>query len=168
METFLRLLQGGDLRSLARTNEVVALVKDQRDADKLFGLLHHPDRKVVMRAADALEKITATDNTYLLSHAVEIKGLLFEARDKELKWHLSLLVSRLPLTEAELQKIWAQLCAWLEDKKESRIVRVNALQALYNLSQQDAALRSRLQAIATAVKQDHIQSLEARMRKLGL
>lgn len=55
---FEEILKGGDLRSIGKTNEVVGMVNNQKSFDELYQLLFHPDRKIVMRAADAIEKIT--------------------------------------------------------------------------------------------------------------
>lgn len=38
-------LQGGDLRSIGKANEIVSMVKDQNDFDELFSGLYHSDRK---------------------------------------------------------------------------------------------------------------------------
>ncbi|RQP18386.1 MAG: hypothetical protein EAS52_05655 [Parapedobacter sp.] len=58
MSRFKDILQGGDLRSIGKANQVVAQVGDQSTFDELFKELYNTDRKVVMRAADSIEKIT--------------------------------------------------------------------------------------------------------------
>jgi len=68
----------------------------QHDFDELFKLLFHADRLIVMRAADMIEKITVRDSLYLTSHKIEIFDLCEIAQNKELKWHLALLLPRLP------------------------------------------------------------------------
>lgn len=53
-----KILAGGDLRSIGKSNSVAGKIKTQNDFDKLFECLFHKDRHVVMWAADAIEKIT--------------------------------------------------------------------------------------------------------------
>jgi hypothetical protein len=123
MKNFENTLKGGDLRSIGKANDIVKEVNNKNDFDSLFTGLFHEDRKVVMRAADAIEKITITNPEYLADHKKEILGLLQTAKHIELKWHLALLISRLALTEAELGEIWQILtcspcrCYHLQAKK---------------------------------------------------
>ena len=51
-----------------------------------------------MRAADAAEKITVTRPELLKPHKLELLGLLDEAEQIELRWHLALMAPRLALT----------------------------------------------------------------------
>src|SRR5690606_6501075 len=108
----------------------------QNEFDELFAGLYHPDRKVVMRTADAIEKITLDKLSFLQKHKKELLNLCHPAQNIELKWHLALLVSRLRLTKKELSGVWAMLTEWATDNNESKIVRVNAIQGLFNLLQQ--------------------------------
>jgi hypothetical protein len=55
------------------------------------------------------------------------------AHDKEFKWHLAQLVVLHELAHDELGEVWKILSHWAMDKKESKIVRVNSLQGLYEL-----------------------------------
>jgi len=68
MKSYYDKLKGGDLRSIGQTNEVVNEVKNQLDFDILFEGLYHQDRKIRMRTADAIEKITVLTPTFLASH----------------------------------------------------------------------------------------------------
>lgn len=53
-----KYLQGGDLRSIADVDQLIPLIKTQKTFDELFSCLESEDRLIVMRAADAIEKIT--------------------------------------------------------------------------------------------------------------
>ncbi len=161
-----RMLQGGNLRSIGQSNGVIALVKNQAEFDELFRVLFHPDRKIVMRAADAVEKITRNHPGYLQPHKKELLNLCGKAEDKELKWHLALVVSRLQLTRAELGRLWHLLAGWAMHKKESRIVRTNAIQALHQLLQQDRTLEQDFETMVSEAERENIPSLNARIRKL--
>jgi len=159
-------LSGGDLRSIGKVNAVIRHVQSQSQFDKLFNGLFHQDRLIVMRAADAVEKITLKEHRYLMPHKKSLLELLDTARDKELKWHLALLVSRLKLTKRELGKAWAILTGWALDAGESRIVRVNSVQGLFDLLKQSPRLKSDLELTLVQLEKEEIPSLKARIRKL--
>jgi hypothetical protein len=166
MSNFQDILKGGDLRSIGKANEIVAIVRTQNDFDELFNGLNHSDRKVVMRTADAIEKITLKKPDYLQQHKREIMSLCEFAIDIELKWHLALLVSRLSLTKEEFKNAWAILTQWATNTNESKIVRVNAIQGLFNLSQQNHELSQDFNATLAEIGKEKIPSINARIRKL--
>src|SRR5690625_1307807 len=137
---WIKYLQGGDIRSLARVDELVPLVKTQSDFDEVFQFLYSADELIVMRATDAVDKITASKPSFLASYKTDIIDLLHTAKDKRCKWHLALIVSRLDLSMEELGKVWMLLTSMVKNKKESRIVRVNAIQSLYDLAEKHQEL----------------------------
>ena len=51
-------LPGGDLKSVGNSDSVVSEIQNQHSFESLLKLLYQSDRLVVMRAADAIEKIT--------------------------------------------------------------------------------------------------------------
>ncbi|TAK39564.1 MAG: hypothetical protein EPO28_10695 [Saprospiraceae bacterium] len=126
-------LQGGGLRSTGEVEQLLPLIKTQQDFDELFRFMFSEERLVAMRAADAVEKIALRQPDFLQKHKAEVLHLLPQARHIEFKWHLALLVSRLPLAEKESQAVWAVLKGWAMDASESKIVRVNSLQAMSEL-----------------------------------
>lgn len=166
MNKFQEILKGGDLRSIGKANEIVTMVNTQNDFDELFIGLNHSDRKVVMRTADAIEKITLDKSDYLQKHKTELLNLCKIAKDIELKWHLVLLVSRLSLTKEELGNTWDLLTKWATDKKESKIVRVNSIQGLFNLFQQNHELSQDFNLTLSEIEKEKIPSLNARIKKL--
>lgn len=161
-----KILKGGDLRSIGESNKVVSLIDSQESFDVLFRLLFHSDRKVVMRAADAIEKITISNREYLKVHKGAILELSDKAEDKELKWHLALLVPRLLLSQQELGKIWQTLSNWVTNKNESKIVRVNSLQELFDLLSLNKELEHDFSLILSQIEKENIPSLNARIKKL--
>ena len=166
MGRFTDQLKGGDLRSIGKADRIVAQIKDQADLDELFKGLFDPDRKVVMRTADAIEKITLTHPMYLQKHKDEIIALCKSSQAIELKWHLAQLLPRLRLTAQEVEKCWNILSEWAADRNESRIVRVNSLQGLFELSERIKNGRSEFDRIADQVEPERIPSINARIRKL--
>ena len=131
MTLFQKLLSGGDLRSIGNSNFIGSEVRGQNDFDELFKCLFHKDRIVVMRAADAIEKITINNPQFLAKHKIQIIELCNVSKDKELKWHLALMIPRLQLDTREFDKAWNTLTKWAKDKTNSRIVRVNSIQGLF-------------------------------------
>lgn len=168
MNKFTELLSGGDLRSLSKSSEVVKAVHDQSDFDTLFRLLFHHQRIIVMRAADAVEKITKRNREFLNSHKNELLNLLKAALNKELKWHLALLVTRLELSNTELIRVWRMLTYWALNPYESKIVRVNSLQGLFELSNRMSVLKPNLERTIRTLEREHIPSISARLRKLNV
>jgi hypothetical protein len=162
----LEYLQGGDLRSVAGVDALIHLIKDQGDFDQLFEYLYKEDRLIVMRAVDAIEKISKNRPEYLEGYTKDLIKLLDGAQEKELKWHLAQLITRVSLDPDQLRHVWLILTQWLIDAKESKIVRVNSLQALSELSRQNIRLEKFLAHIIPVLEKEHIPSLNARIRKL--
>ncbi|MCP4976554.1 MAG: hypothetical protein GY931_10370 [Maribacter sp.] len=165
---FISYLKGGDLRSIVNADKVVSLVKTKNDFAELFSYLHSNDRLLVMRSADAIEKFTLKNPDFLIGYNQEIINLMNKAVDKELKWHLALMSSRLDLTLKELEIIWGILNGWVKNKKESRIVRVNSIQALFDLTKQNEELRKDFEITIQEIETENIPSINSRLRKLNI
>ncbi len=165
---YLDYLNGGDLRSIGRVDELLDLIKSQNDFDDLFEYLFNDDRLVVMRAADAIEKISLVNPSYLTAHSTELIALLNSAKNKELKWHLALMVTRINWREEDYRILWERLKLWALEQNSSKIVRVNAIQALYELASKNNEYKSDFKLIIEAVKAENIASINARLKKLNL
>ena len=165
-QSILDRLGGGDRRSIGRAN---AMVRDVLANPKLFGPLIRgmwsEDPVVAMRAADAVEKITLQKPALLAPFKAELLGLMNDAEQIELRWHLCLLAPRLPLTIADRARVTARLRAWL-DNDRSAIVRTFALQALVDLSGHDEALRDETVELLHAATRTGTAAMKARARKL--
>jgi hypothetical protein len=161
-----KILAGGDLRSIGKSNSVVAVIQTQNDFDDLFKYLFHKNRLVVMRAADAIEKITINNPQYMAKHKKTIFELCDTAKNKELKWHLALLLPRLNLDNKELGNAWSILTSWAKDNKNSRIVRVNSIQGLFELLCLNDNLISDFKLTITEVEKENIPSINARIRTI--
>jgi hypothetical protein len=164
---FDKLLSGGDLRSIGKSNSVISKVKNQSDFDELCKCLFHPDRLVVMRAADAIEKITISNPQYLTKHEKKITELFYIAKNIELKWHLALLIPRLHLTDKEFEKAWKELTKWAQDKTNSRLVRVSAIQGLFEMTKQNSSVTKDFITLTNEVKKENIPSINARIRNIS-
>ena len=166
MNQFEVILSGDDLRSTGRSNDIVSKIKDQKAFDGLFECLFHKERIIVMRAADAVEKITITHPEFLAKHEKEIFQLCASAKNKELKWHLAQLIPRLSLNKKETANAWELLMAWSLDKNNSRIVRVNSLQALFELAIKENIFTTDLEDLLVKLSAENIPSINARVKKI--
>jgi len=163
---FKKMLSGGDLRSIGKVNLIVSEIQNQKDFDALFNCLYSDDRLIVMRAADAIEKITFKRVDFLCGHKEEILAFCERAGDIEFKWHLALLLPRLPFSESEYDNVREILSSWLLDPKESKIVRANSLQALYELSKRDVTTKEKFDSVLSVLEKENVPSLLARIRKI--
>ncbi len=167
MASIVDKLKGTDLRSIGEANEVASMVHSQQAFDELFYCLSSGDRNLVMRSADAIEKITRQHPGFLSKHKKQLLLLCEEALNKELKWHLAQLLPRLTLKDYELGFAWNLLTSWALDKKESRIVRVNAMQGLFELlPQADDLLNDYKQTLGQMLR-ENLPSINARARKIS-
>ena len=159
------LLEGGDRRSIGRSNHVVKLVLHApRRFAELIQCLWSDDPIVRARAADAAEKVSAVQPELLKPYKTELLGLLAEAQQIELRWHLAQMIPRLQLTKEEILRAAQTLQLYLEDR--SSIVRTFALQAFADLSRSDAELRPLVKEISEQSIVRGTAAMKARARNL--
>src|SRR5208283_4688061 len=112
-----QMLEGSDRRSIGRADEVARLVlKTPRRFRDLIKCVWNENPVLRMRAADAAEKVSAKKPRLLDRHKPELLGLLAEAEQIELRWHLAAMIPRLRLTPAECQRAVAALHRYLNDR----------------------------------------------------
>jgi hypothetical protein len=159
------MLKGGDRRSIGESDEIVRLVssKPERFAE-LLECLWDNDPIVRMRAADAAEKVTVMRQELLNPHKHKLLGLLAEAKQIELRWHLAVMVPRLELNWSERERAAAVLQRYLEDR--SSIVKTFALQGLADLARKDANLREPARRALEDSLRTGTAAMKARARKL--
>ena len=164
-KNILSLLAGGDRRSIGRADEVAAAVsRNPRLFSELMEGLWSEDPLVRMRAADAAEKVTRTDTPLLQPYKKQLLGLLAEAVEQELRWHLAAMVPRLRLSAAERRSASAELRRYLGDP--SSIVRTFALQGLADLAQDDLKMRAGVVELLREACRSGTPAMKARGRKL--
>jgi hypothetical protein len=161
----LSLLEGGDGRTIGRSDQVVAMVSDHPELfPKLIAGLWSTHPIVRMRAADATEKVTRKRGELLQPYKKELLGLMTEAQQQELRWHLAVMVPRLRLNTHERQVAISSLNSYLED--HSSIVKTFALQGLADLAQHEPSIRSRVVEILREATRSGRPAMKARSRKL--
>lgn len=161
----LTMLAGGDRRSIGQADRVAAMVgKDRRLFAKLMAGLWAEDGLVRMRAADAAEKVTRKNSEWLEPYRRELFGLLAEAEEQELRWHLAVMVPRLALSPKERERVIAVLGRYLEDR--SSIVKTFALQGMADLAKSDVRLRATVTETLREAARSGTAAMKARSRNL--
>ena len=164
-KNILTLLQGGDRRTIGRSDQVAAMVsRNPRLFPELIAGLWSNDPLVRMRAADATEKVTRKKRELLRPYKKQLLGLMSEAKQQELRWHLAEIVPRLPLNAKERQLAACLLSNYLEDR--SSIVKTFALQGLADLAQDDPSTRPKVLEILREAARSGTPAMKARSRKL--
>jgi HEAT repeat protein len=165
VDDILEKLRGGDRRSIGRANEVVEdVLCDPGLFAALFKGLDSDDPVIRMRAADAVEKVTAQRPEILAPYKTELIARVAEIDQQEVRWHVAQMLPRLELSTAEQARTVEILLGYLQD--DSRIVQVNALQALADLAMADEALRTRVVQIAAEFVRTGSPAVASRARRL--
>jgi len=160
-----RILQGGDRRSIGRSNHVVAQILQQpRRFGELMECLWSDDPIIRMRAADAAEKVSVRKPEWLQPFKAELLGLADETTQAEMRWHLGLMLPRLPLTRQERERARARLREYLKD--HSSIVKTCALQGLAELAMGDASREEEIVELLERACRTGTPAMKARSRKL--
>lgn len=130
MLTIYDLLKGNDLRSIGRSNEVVSLVtSDPMLFDEVFNGIFHEDKVIRARCADAVEKVAQKFPKYIQKKKSIILKNLNKFEQKEVVWHIALMLGLLKLAPKELDCAFVQLFKWL-NSSDSIIVKVACMQTL--------------------------------------
>jgi hypothetical protein len=164
-KAILARLTGGDRRSIGRADEVAAIVsRDLALFPELMTGLWSRDPLVRMRAADAAEKVSRKNPELLEPYKAELMGLMAEAPQQELRWHLAAMVPRLSLNAKERERAADTFETYLEDR--SSIVKTFALQGLADLAKTDPNLRLSVIEILREAERSGTPAMRARSRKL--
>jgi hypothetical protein len=164
------LHQGPGRISVGRAEEVAALVLAQPNSfSALMECLWDEDPGVVNRAAHALERVTRDCQPgfirQLNSWKTALLGLLLEAKENKLRWHLALIVPRLTLTRPEIARAAAALQSWLQDESSS-IAKTMSLQGLADLTGQDPSLLPQVLDLLRVHSRSGTAAMRARCRIL--
>ncbi len=158
-------LKGGDLRSIGRADEVVADVLADPDLfDTLFRGILAPDPIVRMRAADAVEKISAARPEYLRPYKRMLVEQAAGIEQQEVRWHVAQMLPRLDWSQDERAAIIEILMGYLDD--ESKIVKTFTMQALADFAARDANLRPQIVELLKELVQTGSPAMKSRGRKL--
>jgi hypothetical protein len=166
VQDIIKFLSGTDLRKIGKSNDVIMLVKEQKDFDKLTKAMRSDDRVIAMRAADAAEKISRIHPEFLQKNKSILLHLLSSEENVEIKWHLALMIPKLSLTKKEALSVWNKFMQWAMDIKESKIVRVNSMDGLAELLKYFPAMKREYLLILDELDKENIPSITARIKKI--
>ena len=165
MQPILSKLEGGDRRSIGRSNEVVAeVLADPGLFDTVFSGLLMDNPLLRMRSADAIEKITARHPEFLFPYKTKLIEQVARIDQKEVRWHVAQMVSRVEWNKTERKRVWGVLLEYLNDR--SSIVRTFAMQALADLAQQAPELQPTALVHLRELTAIGTPAMKARGRKL--
>jgi len=160
-----RILCGGDRRSIGKSEEVVAeVLADARLFGALFECMLDDDPLVRMRAADAVEKITAMRPDFLRPYKTRLINRVAKIDQQEVRWHVAQLFSRLELNKADRRAVVLILSEYLGDK--SRIVKTFSMQALADIADQDKQLRPSIVRQLEKLTKEGSPAMQSRGKKL--
>lgn len=165
MHPILRKLDGGDRRSIGRSNEVVSeVLADRRLFGVVFSGLLADSPLVRMRSADAIEKITAHHPELLRPYKTQLIARVARIQQKEVRWHVAQMLSRIRWNPAEQRQVLELILEYLSDS--SSIVKAFAMQALADLTRQTPKLRPTALAHLQRLTAEGTPAMKARGRKL--
>jgi hypothetical protein len=133
---------------------------------ELVRRLQDPDKAVVERAARTLKKIAERDGAALFAWRKRLIAEAFRAVDVRVQWNLTIVVGKMPLKGADKALAVELMYERLKDK--SGLNRTMAMQALMDLSENDAALRARVMPIVREFLESGTPAMKARARKVLL
>ena len=172
MNDLLKKLQGGDMRSIGRADEVVAEVGENENlfTDLVEGLFQE-DGLIRMRAADAIEKIVRKNRPLLYPYQYQILEHFSTPKlQDEVKMSLPLLLGYMKLEEERLSLVLENLHRWLGNAK-NKFVKVMCMQGLADQALQHEWLLQEVIATIEAQMVEGSASIKARgrilLKKLG-
>lgn len=160
-----RLLSGGDRRSIGAANQVVPMVlAEPALVAQVFAGFTSDDPVVRMRCADVAEKVTALQPELLQPYKRELLNEFALIEQKEVRWHIAIMLPRLALTRREEKKVLGILRSYCEDS--SSIVKTMAMQAMADLCLKNPALQNAVVHQLNELMQTGTPAMLARGKKL--
>lgn len=139
MHPLLLSLSHGDKRMVEGVEEAVGAVENDPSLFQiLIDGLQSNHELIAMRSADAIEKLTITHTDWLLPFKKTLNSLVITAKQKEVRWHLCQIITRLELKLSERKELIEQFKLYLND--QSKIVITFTMQTLVDLAGNDKQL----------------------------
>lgn len=166
MRNILDRLLGGDMRSIGKADEIVSdIIKEPTLFEEVFKGIKSDNPLIRMRAADVIEKVSKVHPEFLMPYKKELIKDVVKIEQQEVRWHVALMFTYLELTDLEKTATIEILLSWLENSK-SKIVKVNSLQALAYIGNNDKKHRNKVLAILEEVIETGSPAMVARSKKL--
>ena len=165
MKPFAEELRGGDPdRSGEFPTSFVSSGDSRIDSTNSSGGLLADDPVVRMRAADAIEKISATRPECLAPYRTFFLSEVALGKQSGVRWHIAQILPRIARSRRDATKIEAILHEYLEDS--SSIVKTNAMQALVELAERGLLSRTRVAALIREFSHTGTPAMRARGKRL--
>jgi hypothetical protein len=109
-------------------------------------------------------QISVVHPDWLQPHQRALVSFAELVQEKEVRWHMAQMLPRLKLSAARRRAVIALLFKYLDDG--SAIVKTFSMQALFDMSESDAALRARVLPVIEAALETGSGAMRSRARKL--
>ena len=163
--SLLKKLTGGDFRSKGNSEQVAAeVLLNPALFAELFAGLTDADALIRMRAADAVEKVTAGRPDLLQPFKSHLLKEVAAINQQEVRWHVAQMIPRLTLTSTERSRAVIILKNYLGDK--SSIVKTFSMQALAELADQNEGLKPEIYSLIKMLTRTGTPAMKTRGRKL--
>lgn len=160
-----QLLVGGDRRSIARSNEALALLRaDPARIAELVGLVRDSDWLVVMRAVDLMEKLAHERPDWMQPHRRQFIGPLAEHPSWEIRLQIARALPLLRWTRAERQRVVAILLEYA--KEPQKFVKAWSADSLSRLAADDASLTPVVEGLIEDFEHSGSPALISRARQI--
>jgi len=155
------------MRTTGSTNELVPTIINSPSLIRaLIEYIDSKDGGLAMRSADTLQKVFAKRPDLLEPYKQQIFNTLLTSNQKEVKWHISQILPSFELNKDETEQA---VQIWKNDfnNSKSSIVRVAALQAIFEISKKDNSYtKLYLKTLQSALEQG-TPAMKARARILA-
>lgn len=149
------LLAEGDKRTVRKVDAAFQLLCSHPALlEEIIEMIQGASEALAMRAADCLEKFNREHVDQVEKYKDDLIHILVEVSQKEVRWHLAQILPRLQLSQDDLE---VASKVWIHDfyNSKSAIVRVESLQALFNIRDRYAkALPELKKALESAASAD--------------
>ena len=167
-EPFAEMLSGGHPNSLGRTVEVVDHILDNRNLlEELYSCYSSPDEVVRLRTSSAFKRIAKSEPAWLVPYIDRFLNEIALLDQASAQWTLAQLCDMLRpyMTPDQERSALTVMQRNLQDHRDW-IVLNHTMQALYDWSEQDEALRNWLRPQLLRLTGDSRKSVAKRATRL--
>lgn len=160
-----QLLVGGDRRSLARSNEALALLRaDPARVADLVSLARDSDWLVATRAVDLMEKLAHEHPEWIQPHRKLLIGPLAEHPSWEIRLQIARALPLLRWAPAEQRRVVAILLGYVNHPQ--KFVKAWSVDSLSRLAVGDASLRAAVETLIEGLENSGSPALLSRARQI--
>jgi hypothetical protein len=162
----LNKLQGGDLRSIGKAEEVVQEVLENPTlfTDVFEGMLSE-DPVISMRSADVIEKVAKKHPEYLQPFKFKLIHEVSQIDQKEVRWHVAQMFSYLKINQSERDEIMKILLTFITTES-SIIVKTFSMQTLAIFADREASIRPQIIELIEEMMKTGSPAIISRGKKL--